>query len=1177
MSVTETELRPVLRRKVRAVTWQLWSLHVGRGLARTAVVASVLLAATAAADYFFELPWSLRAGLLAACAAAVAVLAVRWVVRPARAWNRARVAVALEGLFPRLGQRLRTATQHGGRSTEELVRDGVSPPLVAALEEETAEKVKPLPFQAALPVRPTLVAAAAGLCCVALLAGSAVRESEWRTALGRMLLGSTPYTSLSASSAADVVDEGADVEVRATMAGRARQPVVLNVREAGDTDWNQETMDAGEGGYTARLANLRTNTEFFVTAGPERTPVQQVAVRRPLKFVKTHIEVTSPAYTGLAPATHDTGSFSAVEGSKARIQFEFDRAPAAAALVLRDPAKPTAPARRVEMAVEGQSVSAELPLKADVEYTVEARDAAGVPAVANRNRVRVTADQPPTVWFDTPAESMEVHTLAEILMRAHARDDFGLTKVGIVFQVNNEEERTLVLEDVNQPNQHEARAEQVLMLEQFLLTQKDCVAYYAYAEDNRPGTPQRTTTELRFIDIRPFLRTYQLVDMPDAPPGQQKDLIFLDEVIARQRFNLNQTMRLETHAQARIDLAQVEKVSAFENKLATQTHDLADFLASLGVDGAAILQQAEESMLSAVDSLNGAKFSTAVGQERDALRFLMEARDTARLALQKKPKPVRAQARAFDRLQRQKLRRKNEKADTLPEIAEELAKLADEEDEVARTLASNPGDNPTDAQTAGDGKPGDTKPDAKPDAKPNPDGSDKPGADKPMDKKPGSDKPDPDKPMGKGSGPDKPDPDKPADKGPGADKPDPDKPMDKGAGPDQKVAGKDGKGGEDPAQERQDDVAARATALDKVAPTTKGLTGLARKRIADAAKAANGGADALGQRDRAGARKEVDRAREQFRLAAKQVAALAAEEAAQQIAAARDIANDVALQTAPGDPMQNSGAGGKADEKKPDAKTPGAGSNDKDEKKPDAKMPGAGDKGEDAKKSDPKMPGAGNKGEDEKKPGLENAAEQAKTLKDVMEQIAGSGSEGAADAARKVAGLLKKEDLNAAIERLEKPGVGDDRGERQDLSARFAALGQKLDQAYRETIAPRLEELARLEREASDLEKRAGAAEDGADWRRLRQQGSEFIEHLEAADLEGFVNEDLRAGLRAGSALEGRELFGRGVGTVRARLMAKLQEFVAGDRFASGNEAVPPEYKDLVDRYLRALAAGSTK
>jgi hypothetical protein len=1068
---TATELRPAFRRRFRAVRRQIWSLHVGRGVALTAVAAAALLAAAAAVDYLFELPWPARAGLLAACTALVAVLADRWIVRPARAWNRARVAAELEGLFPRLGQSLRTATQLGPRPVDELARDGFAPSLVAALEEETAERVKPLPFQAALPVRPALVVSVVGLCCIAALTVAAVRDREWQLALRRVALSSEPYTSLSVSASAARVDEGADVEVHATLSGRARPAVLLYVREVGEPGWKQETMEKVDDGFSSRLWKLQTTTEFFVAAGPERTPVQQVVVRHPLKFVGARVEVAAPAYTGVAPVTHESGSFAAIQGSTARIQFEFDHLPAAATLVLRDPAKPAAPPRRLEMAVQNQHVWAKLPLEADIEYTVEAQDAEGLPAVANRHRVRVTADQPPTVWFELPAESMEVHTLAEVLMRASARDDFGITRVGIVFQINNEEERTLVLQEVGQPCQREALAEQVMMLEQLLLTQKDCVAYYAFAEDNHPGTPQRATTELRFIDIRPFLRTYRLVDAPEPMPGPQRDLILLDEVIARQRFNLNQTMRLETRSRARVDLAQVERVAAFENKLATQTHDLAEFLIGLGVDGAAILSQAEEAMLSAVDSLQGAKFTTAINQERDALRFLMEARDTVQRNLVKQPRAVRAQARAFDRLQRQKLRRPNEKAETLPQIAEGLARLAVEEDEVARTIADS-GNNPMDAQGTGGGNPAD--------------------------------------PKTKATAPDKPDPANPAAKETSSDR---------------KAAAKLGaKGGEDPAQEHQDEIAARAMALDKVAATTKGLTGLAKRRISDAAEAANAGADALGQRrDRPSARKEVDRARDLFRLAAKQVAALAAEEVAQQIAAARDLANDVALQTAPADPMNNSGAGSGASEKK--------------------------------------------------MPSLGNAADQARTLKDVLEQISGSGAEAAAEAARKVAGLLRQEDLAAAIARLEQPGAEQDRAERQDLTERFAALGQKLDQAYRETIAPRLEEFARLEREANGLVQRAAAADDAADWRRLRQQGADFVEHLEAAGLGGLANEDLRAGLRS-AGLEGKELFGRGLAAVHSGLVAKLQEFVAGDRFSASDEAVPPEYKDLVDRYLRALSAG---
>jgi hypothetical protein len=1069
------ELRPAFRQRFRAVTRQVWSLHVGRGVARTAVAATALLAAFAAVDYVFELPWLARVALLAAGTAVIAVLAVRWIVRPALAWNRARVAAEFEGLFPRLGQRLRTATQYGGRPTGELVRDGVSPSLVDALEQETAEKVKPLPLRAALPVRSTLVASAASVCCLVLFTAPALRDPEWRTALRRVALAAVPYTSLSASPSALLVDEGGDVQIRATLSGRARPVVVLHSREAGELDWRQETMEPADDGFTARLSKLRMTTEFFVAAGPDSTPVQQVFVRRLLKFVGTQVKVTPPAYTGVSPATYESGSFSAIRGSTARIRFQFDRLPAAATLVGKDPAQSTARARRIEMAVQDAYASAELLLDADVEYTVEARDAEGVPAVANRHRVRVIADQPPTVRFDEPPENLEVHTLAEVRIRARARDDFGITKIGIVFQVNNEEERTLVLQEVGQPFQREVQAEQVLMLEQFLLTQKDCVAYYAFAEDNRPGAPQRSMSELRFIDIRPFLRTYRLVDEGGGGGvGRQRDLIFLDEVIARQRFNLNQTMRLETRSKARLDLAQVESVAAFENQLATQTHTLADFLASLGVDGAAVLSQAEEAMLSAVDSLHGAKFATAIAQERDALRYLMEARNTAQQALARQSGAVRAQARAFDRLQRQKLRRPNDKAEALRQIAEELARLADEEDEVARLLSSR-GSNPTGADGAEPGAAAQPQPSATAPGKPD--------ATNPMAKQPGRDR---------------------------------------------RNAAKDGKGREeDPAQEQQDDIAARATAVEKVAATVKGLTSLAKTRITDAAQAANAGADALGEQQWLNARKEIDRARELFRLAAKQVAALAAEEAAQQIAAARDIANDIALQAAPADFW--------------------------------------------------KAPGAGTSEADKKMPSLVNASEQAKTLKDVLELIAGSESETAADLAQRIAGLLQQENLAAAIARLEKPSTQDDRAERQDLADRFGALSRRLDEIYRETIAPRLEELARLEREANELECRADAIADEADWRRLRQQGAAFVERLEAAGLDSVINEDLRGGLGSGPFVSVRPLFRRGIAFAHARLVAKLQEFMAGDRFAAGNEAVPPEYKDLVDQYLRALSAGSTK
>jgi hypothetical protein len=1045
--MSATELRRSFRRRFRAVARQIWSLRVLRGAALTIAVGAALLALAAAADYALELPWAARAAAAGVGLAGVLFLAFWWVVKPARDWHRERVAAELEELFPRLGQRLRTSNELAERSETELAAAGVSPGLVAALEEETAERVKPLPFQAALPVRPALVAAALAAACVAAVGAGVAWLPEWRTALNRAALAPVAYTQLTAAASADAVDENADVEIRATLAGRARPAVTLHTRDADGGGWREEAMEAGESGYVAKLSRLRRSTEYFVSAGPERTAVKTVVVRHKLKILGARSEVTSPAYTGVPVAVTDGGTFSAVVGSTARVRFELDRAPVSAELVVKNPAAPKEAPKRVPLAIDGRVVSATLPLTANMDYAVEARDADNMPLAENRNLVRVTADQPPAVTFDTPGESMEVHTLAEVLMRARARDDFGLTKLGIVFQVNNEEERTLVLLDVDKPNAREAKAEQLLMLEQFLLTQKDCVAYYAFAEDNHPDGPQRTTTELRFIDIRPFQRAYRLMDAPEEMPGgPRRELIFLDEVIARQRFNLNQTIRLDARAKVRIDLAQVEKTAQFENKLATQTHDLADFLAGLGIDGAAILAQAEEAMLSAVDSLNGAKFPKAIDQQRDALRYLMEARETAQQSLFRQPPKVRAQARAFDRLQRQKLRRPQD-AETLTQIAGELAKLAGDEEAVARDIA---GPAPTGATGMG----GAGTPDRKADPKADP---------------------------------------------------------------------KTAKGGEDPAQERQDDVAGRATALEKAAEKAKGLTPLASERIAEAAKAANAGADALGKGDRPAARKEVERAKALFDAAGKQVAALAADEAAKQLAATRDLSNEVAALVAT---------------------------------------------------DDPNRPGAGGTGEDNKS-GLGGAGEQAKTIKDVLEAVAGSKAEGDADAARSAAAVLKSEDLDAAIKRLNKPGAGMDAAERKDLADRFAALGQKLDQAYREAVAPRLNELAKLEREANELAQKAAAADDAADFRRLGQQGNDLAEKLEAAGLSGLIGDDVRAALRGANTPAARAVIGRGFSLAHARLVAKLQEFVAGDRLTTGSDAVPPEYRDLVERYQRALSGGT--
>ena len=95
-------------------------------------------------------------------------------------------------------------------------------------------------------------------------------------------------------------------------------------------------------------------------------------------------------------------------------------------------------------------------------------------------------------------------------MEVASSDDFGLSRVGIVYQIGNGPKTTLHLDEVaEQPVTLATLAR--LYLEEHPVTFQDAVSYYSFVEDNYPGGPHRVTTDLRFIDIRPYKRSFQVL------------------------------------------------------------------------------------------------------------------------------------------------------------------------------------------------------------------------------------------------------------------------------------------------------------------------------------------------------------------------------------------------------------------------------------------------------------------------------------------------------------------------------------------------------------------------------------------------------------------------------------------------------------------------------------------
>jgi hypothetical protein len=516
-----------------------------QGVCWGAFAAAAALAALAAADYAWEWAWNVRAiGLAVGTGLALGMVAVG-LLRPLLWWSRPRTAREIEARFPQLGQRVRTVVQFSGRDPPAVAQEGVRPDLVTALEQETDQNARPLDLHAIVPKRRALAAATIAAIPIVLLLAGLLVDWQWRLAIRRALLSHQPYTAVAVQPGDVLIDQGRDLTLSLQLAGRLNRPVTLLTRPAGRPQdaWKQQELngadirdrspDGRQVGYAVGLNNVDAPLEYRFLAGSLQTGVYRVTIRYPLRLAKFEATLTPPRYTGLKPKTVDGGDLDVIESSRVDWHVAFDRPCREAYLLVSDPPDGTEPPgrarppERVALAPgrDGLSFSAALQVVDDKLYSIVATAREGASLPDKQYRIRVRKDQAPRVHFEDPPEAWEVNPIAEVPMRIRVDDDFGVSKAGIVFQIDNGLERQLVAKEFERVKSGEPRAESrkdeivlttnatledILHLEDFPVTETSAVTYYAYVEDNYPEQPKRTESDLQFIEIRPYLRIFKV-------------------------------------------------------------------------------------------------------------------------------------------------------------------------------------------------------------------------------------------------------------------------------------------------------------------------------------------------------------------------------------------------------------------------------------------------------------------------------------------------------------------------------------------------------------------------------------------------------------------------------------------------------------------------------------------
>ncbi len=529
-SILGTEGYPQLIRVVRYVR-NRWRLrNVLKGIAFLILFGLVAFAVSAyGMEHFRYSAWSVRLFRIFTYLALLGLF-LRFIYRPlSKRVTDEQVARYMEEHDPSLKEAISTSVEVG-RPLEPVDKDKdgrrfLSTALIDKLVQQTVERCERIDYGHAIE-QDALKRSSAVVFGVALAGMIAVLLSPGFLRYGASLLlnplrsaqAASPYAIQVQPGSVDVA-RGADQLVTAELSGFDSEDteiaMKLSSEGGGEGEWKRwpMTYDEAEGRYAFMMFDLESSTEYFVEANGVRSELFRIAVSD-LPYVRQiDLEYLFPEYTGLSPQrVEDGGDVAALRGTRVKVVVHPTvQVPGGSLRVEGAEPMPLEPG-------ESGSFSATLNVDADGFYRIELQGFDGNSRPASPDyAIEVLSDQPPSVVISKPGRDSKVSPIEEVFAEVKAEDDYGLSKVELVYSVNGSEEKVVPL--YGGGRKKEMVAGHTFFLEDYGLAPGDFISYFARATD--AGGSRMATTDIYFIEARPFDRRYSQAEggMPGGGGG----------------------------------------------------------------------------------------------------------------------------------------------------------------------------------------------------------------------------------------------------------------------------------------------------------------------------------------------------------------------------------------------------------------------------------------------------------------------------------------------------------------------------------------------------------------------------------------------------------------------------------------------------------------------------------
>ena len=618
--------------------WKRTLFWTGCAIAIVGLIA--ILAGAAIVDLLMPLPGGVRVALLIGVIGTVGYLLFRYLIQPLRVKLTLHdVALNVERQHRDLEDRLVSALQFGEVETE----DPIQSHLLQRLVTDAVERTEGINFKATVDKSKKrkqvgiAVAALAGCAFIAM-----IFPTELNTSLNRIL---SPWektepvftTKLTVEPGNARILRGRSLAINLVVTGKAADKARLVYTKedpTADTEPQRQKIDmmqieSEKRKFGYEIFNINENIEYYVTANEAESERYTVEVFDMPKVTAVEVAYTYPEYTKLKPIIQQgDGNIRAVAGSQAEVRITTNKAIQSATLTVETQA-PTP-----MLISDGRTLTITLDVLNDGKYTVELLCVDGF---NNQTPIEYTIaaipDEPPEIVIKEPGRDIKATKLEEVRVVAEATDDYGVENMTLMYSIGSGEARELGMETVEVKAEKIISGAYVFYLEELDVEPGELISYYAQATDNNTRTgPGVSTSELYFIEVRPFNERYMQMDA-EGQQAQQEGQPF-PNLIADQRAIIKKTWK---HIHSRPSpmtenyQSSVKQIGVEQDQLKDKTQRVTDELSmsmrDANVDPEMLmnLEAAVAKMREASGALHAVKPKAALPHEQDALELLTKA------------------------------------------------------------------------------------------------------------------------------------------------------------------------------------------------------------------------------------------------------------------------------------------------------------------------------------------------------------------------------------------------------------------------------------------------------------------------------------------------------------------------------------------------------------------------